>query len=148
LDGFTKADMIVMRLYRLRHHCQDNVFPIEMTHLGVSRMLGIGKTHALNELKKLAQEGLVEIKKKSRVAEGKRKMNVYIPTPAGRKLAESLSKTYGVDLGARPVNGDRPQHSWLLELDTLASEHRPNAPTGPPKLPRDEPENRPDAPRS
>lgn len=64
------------------------------------------------------------------------------------ELVQSLGKTYGVDLGARPVNGDRPQHSWLLEMDNLASEHRPNAPTGPPKLPRDEPENRPGAPRT
>ncbi len=60
-----------------------------MTSLGMSKRLNLGQTHVANELRKLALEGLVEVRTEY-VAGTRGKKNVYVPTQAGRNLARFL----------------------------------------------------------
>jgi hypothetical protein len=131
LDKLTIGSKIVLHLYDTRRHNEDRVSPIEMTQLGVSRVLGIRRNHAGIELNRLVLEGYVEVGS-DWVRGEKGKRQVYKLTPAGRDLAEILAETSGIDLGAKSVNCEDAQLDWLMKMELLTNENRPKAPSGPP----------------
>jgi DNA-binding MarR family transcriptional regulator len=112
---------------------------MEMTQLGISRVLGIRRNHAGIELNRLVLEGYVEVRS-DWVKGEKGKRQVYKLTPAGRDLAEILAETSGIDLGAKSVNCEDTQLSWLMKMELLMNENRPRAPTRPPMRTQSPPE--------
>jgi len=80
----------------------DYVFPVEMTQAGMASALGIGRTHAGNELRKLVEEGCVEFEK-AYIDTGTRRMIVYKLTPVGR----SLGRRFTAKLGGKSASESR-----------------------------------------
>ena len=72
----------------------DYVFPVETTQAGMASALGIGRTHAGNELRKLEEEGCVEAKT-AYIETGTRRMIVYTLTPVGRSLGRRFAVNPG-----------------------------------------------------
>jgi len=85
----------------------DYVFPVETTQAGMASALGISRTHAGNELRKLVEEGCIEVKT-AYIDTGTRRMIVYELTPVGR----SLGKRFTAKLGGKSASesrGGRPR---------------------------------------
>jgi DNA-binding MarR family transcriptional regulator len=123
LDNLTIGNKIVLHLYDSRRHCHDRVFPIEMTQLGISRVIGIRRNHAGIELNRLVQGGLVEVRD-AWVKGEKGQRKVYTLTPAGRELAEILAETSGIDLKAKPMDLRAQRENWLIETEMHMIEDR------------------------
>lgn len=127
MDAPTVRSRIVLHLYDCLRHYEDKVFPLELTQLGTSRALGIGRNHAGVELNRLILDGYVEAGS-AWVKGEKGKRKVYTLTPLGRDLAEVVAEVSGADLRARRVGGETQQRNWLIEMDTLVNKDRPKAP--------------------
>ena len=116
MDNLTIGNKIVLHLYDTRRHCEDRVFPMELTQLGISRVLGIRRNHAGIELNRLIVEGYVEVRN-AWVKGEKGQRKVYTLTPAGRELAEILAETSGIDLKVKPMGLKAQQQNWLIEME-------------------------------
>ncbi len=104
MDTLTVGNRLILHLFAYIRRSENCIFPREMTSLGMSRTLDLGQTHVANELRKLALEDVVEVRREY-VAGARGKKHVYVPTHKGRNLARLLfdnSRTAGP-----PENEDR-----------------------------------------
>jgi predicted ArsR family transcriptional regulator len=85
---------LITHLMECRHSRDEHVFPVTMTQAGMAGALGIGRTHAGNELRKLEEEGCVEAKT-AYIETGTRRMIVYTLTPVGRSLGRRFAVNPG-----------------------------------------------------
>jgi len=104
----TVSVRIIVHLMDYRRSSEEYVFPREMTQLGMAQVLGIGRAHVGNELRKLEREGRVEVKS-AYVATENRKLNVYTLTTAGRSMGKRLVEILEDQPPSRPEGAGWPQ---------------------------------------
>ena len=128
---------IIMHLMKHRHSSEEHVFPREVTQLGIAQALGIGRTHAGNELRKLEEEGRVEVKT-AYVTMEDRRMNVYMLTPVGRSIGRQFLEISRDEMlpASKKFNG--PQDAYTdrdiarrLSGETSPSPREPPGPSPP-----------------
>ncbi len=85
----TIPEKILIHLYAYRKYGERYEYPVEMTQPGIADALGISVTHVPRNVKKLQEQGLVEVRK-GHVPGKKKRVTVYVLTPRGSKLAGEI----------------------------------------------------------
>ncbi len=92
----TVPEKVLVHLYTYRKYVDRYDYPMEMTQQGIAQAVGISVTHIPRNLKKLMEEGLVNMKK-GHVTGKKKRVAVYFLTPLGiaeaTKLIEKICNT-------------------------------------------------------
>ena len=89
MDTLTVGNKLILHLFMNARNGDACIFPPELTSSGMSKKFRLGQTHIANELRKLAREGLVEVRWEY-VAGARGKKKVYVPTQTGRVLGRTF----------------------------------------------------------
>ncbi|OYT60744.1 ATPase [Euryarchaeota archaeon ex4484_178] len=87
----TIPEKILIHLYHYRKYSDRYEYPIEMTQQGIAESIGISVTHVPRNMKKLQDEGLVEVRK-GHVSGKKKRVTVYFLTSSGIIKAKEIIK--------------------------------------------------------
>ena len=85
----TIPEKILIHLYHFRKYNDRYDYPFDMTQQGIAKSIGISVTHVPRNMKKLEEEGFVEIKK-GHVQGKKKRVTIYLLTSAGIMKAKEL----------------------------------------------------------
>ena len=89
LTKLTIPERILIHLYHFRKYSDRYDYPFEMTQQGIAKSIGISVTHVPRNVKKLEEEGLVEVKK-GHVQGKKKRVTIYSLTSSGIMRAKEL----------------------------------------------------------
>ena len=87
----TIPEKILIHLYHYRKYRDRYEYPVDMTQQGIAETVGISVTHVPRNMRKLQEEGLVEVKK-GHVMGKKKRVTVYFLTPQGIMRAKEIIK--------------------------------------------------------
>ncbi len=87
----TIPEKILIHLYHYRKYSDRYEYPVEMTQQGIAETIGISVTHVPRNMRKLQEEGLVEVKK-GHVSGKKKRVTVYFLTSQGILKAKEIIK--------------------------------------------------------
>ncbi len=85
----TIPEKILVHLYAYRKYGNRYEYPVEMTQPGIAKALGISVTHVPRNVKRLQEQGLVEVRK-GHVPGKRKRVTIYTLTPQGSKVAGEL----------------------------------------------------------
>ena len=85
----TIPEKILIHLYHYRKYNDRYDYPFEMTQQGIAKSIGISVTHVPRNVKKLEEEGLIDVKK-GHVQGKKKRVTIYSLTSSGIMRAKEL----------------------------------------------------------
>ena len=85
----TIPEKILIHLYHFRKYNDRYDYPFDMTQQGIAKSIGISVTHVPRNVRKLEEEGLIEIKK-GHVQGKKKRVTIYLLTSSGIMKAKEL----------------------------------------------------------